>query len=186
MTEKQTTYKLTSTRSDYITPRYLIDEVLNHDGINEFDLDVCCNKENIPAKEYYKAEVNEETGEVINIISDGLKLPWKKYNWMNPPFNESKKWIKKAIQEQQKGNTTWAIIPFRPETAYWDFILCSKGTLDDRVFENEFFKCIFYRKGLCFVNPVTKEKMGVYKNPLALVKFKGLKCTAECVQEQLL
>ena len=170
-----TAYKLTSSRSDYMTPRELIDKILYEENAEKFDIDVCCSEENIPAKRYYKAVVNIETGEVIEVLNDGLKLDWGKLNWCNPPYKVARNWVKKAIREAEKGNTTWMLIPFRPETVWWDFVLNEVGTLKNRVFENSKYKCIFLKKGLCFVDPVTKNEMQVYKNPLALVKFKGVK-----------
>ena len=167
-------YKLQSTRADYMTPNDLIQSILYKEGVEKFDLDVCCHEENIPANEYYKAVVDERTGKVISIINDGLKLDWKKLNWCNPPFNESRKWLKKALQEQEKGNSTWLIIPFRPETQYWDYVLCQKGLLNNRIFENDYVHCEIWKKGFQFIDPVTRREAGIFKNPLALLKLKGI------------
>ncbi len=168
-----TGYKLTSTREDYMTPKQIIDNILYIEGVEKFDLDVCCNETNIPAHEYYRAEVDIETGQVTNIINDGLLLPWKNLNWCNPPFSKSIKWIKKAMKEQQEGHSTWLILPFRPECAYWDDILCQQGQWNGRILENDRIHLELLRKGLCFVDPITRSYAGVFKNPLALLKLKG-------------
>ena len=39
-------------RDDYKTPPQIYKGLLLFAGINEFDLDVCCSDENIPAKRY--------------------------------------------------------------------------------------------------------------------------------------
>lgn len=167
-------YKLTSARADYMTPPEVIAKILKMENIEEFDLDTCCATYNIPAKEHYVAEVNMNTGEVIRILDDGLRLPWKKLNWCNPPFNQADKWIKKALEEQRKGNSTWLILPFRAETKYWDFVLCQTATIQNRIIENERIYCEILKKGLGFIHPQTEQIAGVYKYPLAIVKIKGV------------
>lgn len=56
------------------------------------------------------------------------------------------------------------LIPARTETKYYhDYILKRQNIEID-----------FLRKGLRFVHPQTGKEMGIYKNALALVYFKGL------------
>ena len=144
-------YNFEQKRNDYETPPELVRMALENFTFEyKFNLDVCCSRENIPANAYYKF------GE-----KDGLKENWAYLNWCNPPFNECAKWIKKAFEEQQKGNSTIMLIPVRTETKYWhDYILHNKNV-----------DILWLRKGYQFINPDTGKQCGVFKNALALVYF---------------
>lgn len=145
-------YNFEQQRSDYQTPPELIFKALAiiNKGKLFFDCDVCCSIKNIPAHHYF-----------INGSRDGLKENWYSLNWCNPPFNECSKWIKKAYEEQQKGNETMMLLPVRTETKYWhDYILFNKNV-----------EIHWLRKGFGFINPDTQESCGVFKNALALVYF---------------
>lgn len=171
MSEK---YNFNFEKNDYLTPPELIKKLLKEIGTDKFDLDVCCSKDNIPALHH-----------IYNGINDGLLCDWQKLNWLNPPFDTCDKWIKKAWQEQQKGNTTYSILPARTETKYWHDYILDKPNVEVR----------FLRKGLCFydpqtdkpvqmkvTNPKTGEKKsvdGVFKNPLAIVIWHGIKGDAQ-------
>ena len=65
--------------------------------------------------------------------------------------------------EQQLGRTSILLIPVRTETKYWH----------DYILYNPDVDIYWLRKGYKFLNPETKEEMGVFKNALALVLFKG-------------
>lgn len=145
-------YNFEQNRSDYLSPPELVNIALEDFNIDYFDCDVCCSQENIPALHYYK------NGEI-----NGLSEYWYKVNWCNPPYNECEKWVEKAYDEQQIGKTTVMLIPVRTETKYWhDYILFNPN-----------IKIKWLRKGYQFLNPETKESMGVFKNALALVYFFG-------------
>lgn len=143
-------YNFEQKRNDYMSPVELVNKALNKKNKDFFDLDVCCSKENIPAIYHY-----------IDGKVNGLIVPWKKLNWCNPPFDECSKWIKKAYEEQQKGNETVMLIPVRTETKYWhEYILFNSNV-----------EIEWLRKGYCFINPDNNKPMGVFKNALALVYF---------------
>ena len=165
-------YDYTAKRDDYLTPHSFIQKVLREENLPYFDCDVCSSLYNIPALIYgtkdgfyifdrdKKHQVQKE---------DGLKGNWYTKNWCNPPFADCEKFVKKAVIEQAKGKTTYMLIPARSETKYWqDYIL------QDGKANRENVEVTFLKKGLKFINPDTKEEMGVYKNPLAYVVFRGV------------
>lgn len=147
-------YNFEQKRNDYETPPELYNIALMLLGADEFDLDVCCSRKNIPAKKHYIL------GEY-----DGLTNDWEKLNWCNPPFDECSKWIKRAFQEQKDGNSTMMLLPVRTETKYWH----------DYILYNPHAHINWLRKGYEFINPETDKPCGVFKNALALVLFEGHK-----------
>jgi site-specific DNA-methyltransferase (adenine-specific) len=166
--KKTVKYNYSRLRNDYMTPPNIYKPILLNINRTEFDLDVCCSIKNIPAKKHF-----------IEGKNDGLSENWEKVNWMNPPFSTCEKWIKKAVEEQLKGNTTYAIIPARIETEYFKkFVLKNKHAK---------FKVITKSKkeGVTFIDPLTNDfvrdkngKKGLFKNALAIVIFKGVKKNA--------
>lgn len=72
------------------SPRWLTDAA--HAVMGGIDLDPCsCLVANsvVRAKEFYTAK------------DDGLNLPWYGNLYLNPPFEETKRWIGKLRQEEQ-------------------------------------------------------------------------------------
>ena len=154
-------YNYSSNRGDYLTPNTFVRSILKEIGREQFDCDVCCSVRNIPAMACYRKDGYYIDGRKFG-EQDGLKGEWSPLNWLNPPFNECQKWIRKAVAEQEKGNTTIALLPVRTETDYWHKYILDK----------EDVKVTYLRKGLRFFSLDGKE-MGVFKNALALVVFNG-------------
>jgi len=78
-----------------------------------FTRDVCASKENTKCKEYFSKE-----NSCLDKRFDGV-------NWMNPPFENMKSFIKKAFDEREHAITV-CIIPARTNTRWWhDY--CMKG-----------------------------------------------------------
>ena len=146
-------YNYSQNKTDYKTPPELIEKALSIIYPAEvFSLDTCCSDTTFPAENYY-----------IEGITDGLKADWMFFNWCNPPFNQCQKWIKKAYDEQQKGNFTVMLLPVRTETKYWhDYILFNPDVSVHGL-----------RKGYKFIDADSGEYLGIFKNALALVVFKG-------------
>lgn len=127
-----------NTTQDYLTPQDFIHKILEKYKRQEFDLDTCCSKKNIPAKHHF-----------IYPHNDGLKSEWKDFNWCNPPYKYCEKWVKKAYKEQLMGHSTIMLIPARTETKYYhDYILKRQNIEID-----------FLRKGLRFVHPQTGKEI---------------------------
>lgn len=177
-------YVYNSNRGDYLTPPDFIKQLLKELDRDEFMCDVCCTLDNIPAFFRYKKDGLYLDGNKLG-NDDGLKGDWFKLNWCNPPFAKADSFVKKAIFEQHKGNTTYMLIPVRTEMKYWYNGILNNGRPTRRDISIKFLK-----KGLCFYSPETnapvqmQKKMkdgttqsvdGVFKEGLALVVFKGKK-----------
>jgi hypothetical protein len=59
----------------------------------------------------------------INKHGNGLKIAWKKKNYVNPPFAQTELWFEKAIQESKNGNTSIFLLPCRFHTFYFQKIM---------------------------------------------------------------
>jgi hypothetical protein len=143
-------YNFDSERSDYWTPQEIWQNILGFTGLIMFDYDVCCSVKNILANMHY------------TIKEDGLKQSWKGVCWLNPPFRTMEKWVKKAVSEVKENNCeVWGIMPCRTENKFFkEFIMQNPDA---------FF--VPLRKGVQFLNPDSKNPMGVYKNSLCIVYF---------------
>lgn len=42
---------------------------------------------------------------------DGLLVPWGKSNYVNPPFNGPTKWVRKSLEEYEKGKKIVFVFP---------------------------------------------------------------------------
>jgi len=70
---------------EWSTPQDLFDK---YNSLFNFTLDVSASDENNKCKKYFTKEI------------DGLNQSWKDNRcWMNPPYSEVSKWIKKADEE---------------------------------------------------------------------------------------
>lgn len=138
--------------NEYKTPPELYQMALDKWQITRFSIDTCCSDNHIPADEYYSLP-----------DKDGLAEHWNEYSWCNPPFNECKKWIEKAYNEnKERGINICMLLPVRTETKYWH----------EYILHNPNVEIVWLRKGYKFLDKSNQE-MGVFKNALALVFFKG-------------
>lgn len=152
-------YNFDYLENDYKTPPVLYNKALKRFQRKWFNLDACCTDLNIPSNFYAKKDGLYALNMKIR-DEDGLKTDWLNYTWCNPPFNECRKWIEKAYNENLKGRKIAMLLPVRTETKYWhEFILHNPNVTIE-----------WLRKGYKFLDKDNKE-MGVFKNALALVYF---------------
>ena len=55
---------------------------------------------------------------------DGLKVPWSKVNYVNPPFRQLPAWLDKAHAESLCGRDSIVLMPMRFTSQYFNEILC--------------------------------------------------------------
>lgn len=90
---------MTSLSQEWRTPRALYQTL---DAEFNFDFDPC------PSKSRF----------------NGLLRPWRRVNFVNPPFKGIAEWIEKGYREWRKGKTVVFLIPSRTCTAWWhDYVL---------------------------------------------------------------
>ena len=78
--------------------------------------------------QFFKKSLEEQYGEMFDPCplygnedeeNNGLKIDWKKVNFVHPPFSDPETWIMKAILEKHKGNTSIMLIPVKTHAKYW-------------------------------------------------------------------
>jgi site-specific DNA-methyltransferase (adenine-specific) len=79
----------------------------------KFDIDVCAFPETAKCPRYFTPEIN------------GLAQSWAPLTcWMNPPYDQTARWIEKAYSEALKGAIVVCLIPARTDTQYYhDFCM---------------------------------------------------------------
>lgn len=87
--------------------------------------------------------------------TDGLKIDWGTCSFVNPPYSQTKLWIKKAHHEWAKGKTVVMLINACTDTvAFHEYVLPN-------------CEVRFIRGRLCFINPVNTLKKS--PNPKASI-----------------
>lgn len=105
--------KFESKRQDWETPDSIF-KPLNDEF--SFTLDVCATAKNAKVQSFF------------DVGNDALNCRWQGVCWMNPPFGEQSKWVKKAYEESQGGCTVVCLLPARTNTNWWhDY--CMKGEI---------------------------------------------------------
>lgn len=54
---------------------------------------------------------------------DGLKINWATRNFVNPPYSETEKWVKKALEEAKKGNKIVMLLRMDTSTKWFRNLL---------------------------------------------------------------
>lgn len=104
--------KFDSNKQEWETPQWLFDCL---DEEFEFTCDVAADETNAKVAHY----ISEE--------QDALSISWMGACWMNSPYKQVGKWVKKAHAEMLKGVTTVALVPARTNTNWWhDYCMKAK------------------------------------------------------------
>lgn len=138
-------------RSDYKTHVGMFGPILNLLGVQQFDIDVCCTEQNIPARTHFTKEIN------------GLIQKWVGYCFMNPPFKTAISWVRKAvISVIENGCEVWAVLPTnRTEVGYYH----------DYIFNNTDCVFGFLRRKQGFIIPGEEHKDIVPSIAIMIVCF---------------
>jgi len=54
---------------------------------------------------------------------DGLKIPWARLNFVNPPYSNLSSWVYKAISEKCEGKTTILLLPAKTDQEWFHVLL---------------------------------------------------------------
>lgn len=58
-----------------------------------------------------------------NPTFDGLKIDWKNPTYVNPPYSNPERWVKKAIKESKKGVNVVMLLRVDPSTRWYRFLI---------------------------------------------------------------
>jgi len=73
----------------------------------DFRLDACAEKWSAKCDQWY------------GVKKDGLKNPWRKWTWCNPPYSNIEAWLEKASKERMRGASSVILMPSRTDTRAW-------------------------------------------------------------------
>lgn len=91
-------------------------------------------------KQEYKVNFDFDPCPIHHDLSkwDGLKIDWKKHNYVNPPYSDDKKtgylktsFVLKGIAEMYKGNFSLFLLPVSTSTDLWHDIIQPHATAID-------------------------------------------------------
>ena len=97
---------------------------------------------------------------VLQSKFDGLSMNWGERNFVNPPYDQILKWMKKAFQESQKGKLVVVLAPARTD-ARWFHEIALPHAKEIR----------FIRGRLKFIDPKTNKERAPAPFPSVLVIF---------------
>jgi len=89
-----------------------------------------------------------------NPTFDGLEVEWGQNNYVNPPFNDLRRWLTKAVTEYKKGRQVIFLMPIRIHTHY--FLDLVQPLLDGGEVQ-----AFILRGGLVFQGYQTKTPFGL-------------------------
>lgn len=92
----------------------------------------------------------------LNASFDALTIEWHKKNFVNPPYDNIFAFVKKAVDEEEKGNETVLLVPARTDTKWFHYIL------ENTVCEIEFVKGRLKFGGKKFYAPFPSILITIY------------------------
>jgi phage N-6-adenine-methyltransferase len=108
--------------------------------VGNIDLDPCAGEDT------HIGDVNYSNKDV-----NGLKENWFGRTFVNPPFSEKKKWLKKAVEEVEYTECIFFVTPDGTDTVSWWHKYVTQAD------------CIWFSEGrISYIDPDTGEKQ---KNP---------------------
>lgn len=141
----------------YLTPPEIYKPVLKFIGKRRFWLDVCCLDKNIPAEFYNFAS-----------LTDGLQEKWQRDCWMNPPWDKTEKWLKKAFAEVGANDAeVWCCVPGDRMNSKYFYNLLSQNHNWFGVFLAGRFN--FYNPDACVQTNETNKKNGGLNSPVLIL-----------------
>jgi phage N-6-adenine-methyltransferase len=94
------------TKEDWQTPLYIFKEL---DDEFHFQLDPCTTEDNPLGTRYYYTKAE-----------DGLSKPWNISTFVNPPYSQTKEWVKKAHDDSMKYDSTIVmLVASRTDTKWY-------------------------------------------------------------------
>lgn len=106
------TGKFESNNQEWETPQWLFDK-LNFEF--HFDCDVAADEKNTKCEKFMDKHL------------DALTQRWDDTCWLNPPYKQVGKWMKKAHEQMLLGVTVIALVPARTNTNWWhDYCMRAK------------------------------------------------------------
>ena len=97
------------------------------------------SNDNWATPDYILKDIRKEFGEFFdpcplnheNSKWDGLKISWKKVNFINPPYNNKDKvaFIRKAFEESKKGKTCILLIPVTTDIPIFHELILPYGEI---------------------------------------------------------
>lgn len=76
----------------------------------------------------------------VNYTKNGLLIPWKKFNYVNPPYTLLKEFVKKAMDESLVGKRTVMLLPAKTDQDWFHDLIDRK------------YQILWIRKRLKFKN----------------------------------
>ena len=109
-----------SDKQNWETPQ---DKWNEWNNIYDFQIDLASSKENSKCGEFYIDEEIDSLSVDWHTLTDG-------WMWINPPYDQSKEFIKKCDEEAKKGAKIVCLLPSRTDTIAFHTYIYKKYEID--------------------------------------------------------